>query len=60
MAGDGYGYGWGGPGWGGRGGGGWGGGCRYGCCDHSRYGGCYRCCYSAAEAKAYDENEVQP
>ncbi|XP_075086447.1 uncharacterized protein LOC107824403 isoform X2 [Nicotiana tabacum] len=64
-----YGYGWGGGGYGGRGGGSWGGrgggggwgggGCRYGCCGHSRYGGC-RCCYSDAEAKALDENEVQP
>ncbi|RZC75824.1 hypothetical protein C5167_000062 [Papaver somniferum] len=38
---------------GGRGGGGYR--CRHGCCDRGGYyrGGCYNCCYSAAQAKAF-------
>ncbi|KAG5588738.1 hypothetical protein H5410_049172 [Solanum commersonii] len=55
----GFGFGWGGRGGWGGGGGRWGGGCQYGCCGH-RYGNCYQCCYSAAEAKAYHQNEIQP
>ncbi|MCD7461976.1 hypothetical protein HAX54_047480 [Datura stramonium] len=65
--GDSWGSGWGSGGgsWGSGGGSwsggvGWGGGCRYGCCGRSYNGRCHRCCYSAAEAKAYDKNEAQP
>ncbi|KAI3962366.1 hypothetical protein MKX01_005368 [Papaver californicum] len=41
---------------GGRGGGG--NRCRHGCCDrggYSRRDGCYNCCYSAAQAKAFKD-----
>ncbi|XP_026407706.1 cold and drought-regulated protein CORA-like isoform X2 [Papaver somniferum] len=41
---------------GGRGGRGGGHNCRHGCCDRGGYykGGCNNCCYSAAQAKAFE------